>query len=304
MMTSNGERALANRLPITVRLHSFEGPLDLLLYLIQSHEMDITRVSIGEITDQFVGYVRLMQELNFDTASEFLVMAATLLHWKSKSLLPQEAKPGEAGTEEDAGLTQEELIRQLLEHQRFLAAGQDLGQLPLLGEDVFSRPNRRPPIERVWKEMDISSIAMGYQDILVRARKRTTILKKETVSIADRIMQFSDRLKIGTPLDLRELLSPIAQRPEIVVTFLASLELSRLKKMRLHQEGTYQPILLELLEVLHGFDMDLARGFENPLAAVEAAGLAADKVHAAERLQEKQHAAEVAEALELTEQGL
>ena len=81
---------VSQRLPITVRLESFEGPLDLLLYLIQSHELDISRISITQITDQYLAYVQLLQELNFDTASEFLVMAATLLHWKSKAVLPQE----------------------------------------------------------------------------------------------------------------------------------------------------------------------------------------------------------------------
>jgi segregation and condensation protein A len=260
---------MAHRIPITVRLNSFEGPLDLLLYLIQSHEMDINRVSISSLTDQFVAYVRLMQELNFDTASEFLVMAATLLHWKSKALLPQEAKAGDQ-EEEDVGFTQEELIRQLLEHQRFLAAGKDLLQLPWLGEDVFTRPNRRPPVERVWKEMDISTIALSYQDTLAKARKRTTILKKETVSITDKILEFNDRLKVGVPTNLMEVLSPLAEKPEIVVTFLASLELSRLRKLRLHQEGTYQAILLELLETLRGFDMNMARGFDNPIAQAEA----------------------------------
>jgi segregation and condensation protein A len=261
---------MAHRVPITVRLDSFEGPLDLLLYLIQSHEMDINRVSISTLTDQFVAYVRLMQELNFDTASEFLVMAATLLHWKSKALLPQEAKPTDQDGDENAGLTQEDLIRQLLEHQRFLAAGKDLGQLPLLGEDVFTRPNRKPPTEKVWKEMDISSLALSYQDTLAKARKRTTILKKETVSITDKILEFNDRLKLGVPTDLREVLSPLALKPEVVVTFLASLELARLKKLRLHQEGTYQAILLELLETLRGFDLNMARGFDNPIAQAEA----------------------------------
>lgn len=261
---------MAQRVPITVRLDSFEGPLDLLLYLIQSHEMDINRVSISGLTDQFVSYVRLMQELNFDTASEFLVMAATLLHWKSKALLPQEAKAGNSAGEEDEGLTQEELIRQLLEHQRFLAAGKDLGQLPLLGEDTFTRPNRRPPVEKVWKAMDISTLALSYQDTLAKARKRTTILKKETVSLTDKILEFNDRLKVGIPTNFKEIMSPLAEKPEVVVTFLASLELSRLKKLRLHQEGTYQDILLELLETLRGFDMNLARGFDNPIAQAEA----------------------------------
>lgn len=111
---------MASRLPITVRLDSFEGPLDLLLYLIQSHEMDISKISISRLTDQYLAYVRLMQELNFDTASEFLVMAATLLHWKSKAILPQEDKLDGAGAGvEDAAMNQEDLIRQLLEHQRF-----------------------------------------------------------------------------------------------------------------------------------------------------------------------------------------
>src|SRR6478672_9895268 len=114
---------MASRLPITVRLESFEGPLDLLLYLIQSHELDISKISISKITDQYLAYVRLMQELNFDTASEFLVMAATLLHWKSRALLPQEDKTeGQGLSDENAPLSQEELVRQLLEHQRFLEA--------------------------------------------------------------------------------------------------------------------------------------------------------------------------------------
>ena len=130
--------------------------------------------------------------------------------------------------------------------------------------------------------MDISTLALGYQDMLVRARKRTTVLKKETVSITDKIMEFSDRLQLGTPKDLRELLSPLATRPEIVVTFLASLECSRLKKMRLHQEGTYQAILLELLETLRGFDLDMARGFDSPIAKAEAEVQAANDIKAEE----------------------
>src|SRR5271163_3913462 len=101
-MIPQREFSLAHRLPITIRLESFEGPLDLLLYLIQSHELDISKISISKITDQYLAYVRLMQELNFDTASEFLVMAATLLHWKSKAILPQEEAAQAAA--EDEGL--------------------------------------------------------------------------------------------------------------------------------------------------------------------------------------------------------
>lgn len=259
------------RVPITVRLESFEGPLDLLLYLIQSHEMDISKISISKITDQYLSYVKLMQELNFDVASEFLVMAATLILWKSKALLPQE-DTGEQAQAEEGEMSQEDLIRQLLEHQRFRQAGADLAQLPRLGEDVFTRPNRRPPTEKVWKEMGITSLALSFQDMLVRARKRTQVLKKETVSLTDKIVEFADRLPLGIPTELRKMLSVDPSKAEVVVTFLASLELSRLKKMRLHQEETYRPIYLELLETLRDFNVSLARGFDS----IEEAALAAE----------------------------
>jgi segregation and condensation protein A len=244
------------RQPITVRLESFEGPLDLLLYLIQSHELDISKISITTITDQYLAYVRLMQELNFDTASEFLVMAATLLHWKSKAILPKEQDPNALEDAQDATMSQEDLVRQLLEHQRFLAAGQDLQQLPLLGEDVFVRPNRKPPIEKIWKTMDLTDLTLSYQDMLTRQRKRTTVLRKETVSIAGKIVEFRDRIKPGQLTGLRSLLADDKSDPETVVTFLASLELSRLRKMRLHQERTYAEIYLELLESLHNFNAE------------------------------------------------
>ncbi|OFZ84029.1 MAG: hypothetical protein A3K03_10315 [Bdellovibrionales bacterium RIFOXYD1_FULL_44_7] len=259
---------MSHRVPITVRLDTFEGPLDLLLYLIQSHELDISRIAISKITDQYLAYVMLMHELNFDVASEFLVMAATLVYWKSKALLPkEETEDGAQAADEDV-ISQEELIRQLMEHQRFLAAGQDLAQFPRLDQDVFCRPNKRPPTEKVWRqEMSITGLALNFQNILVRARKRKQILKKETVSLNDKIQEFSKKLRIGERSELRSLLTEMAARPEMVVTFLASLELSRLKKMRLFQEGVYTPIFLELLESLDGFDTSLASGFEEEKAA-------------------------------------
>jgi segregation and condensation protein A len=260
----------SHRLPITIRLESFEGPLDLLLYLIQSHELDISTVSIGKITDQYLAYVLLMQELNFDIASDFLVMAATLLHWKSKSLLPQDKNPNATNVgDEDAPLSQEELIRQLQMLERFRRAGEDLAELPKLGEDVFTRPNRRPPVEKVWREMDITQLALCYQDTLVRARKRSTILKKETVSLSDKIRDFKSRLPLGRLTELATLMAQSPEKNEVVVTFLASLELGRLKKLRLHQNETYAPIYLELLESLENFDERMASGFDSITQAVQ-----------------------------------
>ena len=103
---------------------------------------------------------------------------------------------------------------------------------------------------------------MGYQDMLVRQRKRTQILKKETVSLSDKILEFSAKLPLNKPTDMRSMMSQEPLKPEIIVTFLASLELSRLKKMRVHQEITYSPIMLELLQTLRDFDLELASGFE------------------------------------------
>ncbi|MGE4106298.1 MAG: ScpA family protein [Bacteriovoracia bacterium] len=271
-----------HRVPITIRLESFEGPLDLLLYLIQTHDLDISKVSLSKITDQFVAYVRLLQELNFDFASDFLVMAATLVQWKSKAILPNENQDQlAAGEEEEQGMSQEDLLRQLLEHQRFLAAGDDLAQMPRLWEDVFVRPNAKPPTHRIWREMNATDLALSYQDSLTRARKRKQILRKETVSLTEKIMEFGRRLEMGKMTEFAELITLTGDRPETVVTFLASLELSRLKRMRMHQEQTYGPIYLELIETLRGFDMTLASGFDLPpsanlITSVEAAAKAAE----------------------------
>ncbi len=260
---------MANRVPITIRVDRFEGPLDLLLYLIQSHELDVSKISIAKITEQYVAYVRLMQELNFDIASDFLLMAATLIQWKSKSLLPVDVDPNALLNTDDDALSPEELLRQLREHQRFLEMGRELGTLTLLGDDVFTRPNTRKPTEKVWKQMDVTGLALTFQDLLVKERKRTTILKKETVSLSEKILDFGERMEIGKLTGLRALLRDPNSRPETVVSFLATLELGRLRKMRLHQEKVYEEIYVELLESIKGFDTALASGFDAIEASID-----------------------------------
>ncbi|MCM0606616.1 MAG: segregation/condensation protein A [Xanthomonadaceae bacterium] len=247
---------MATRLPLTIRLEQFEGPLDLLLFLIQSNELDVSKVSLGKITDQYLIYIEHMTEMNFDIASEFLVMAATLIVWKSRSLLPQEVDPNAVGEEDDV-ITQEELIRQILERKRFLEMATDWQGLPMLGDDVFSRPNRKPPIERVWCDMNISDMALSYQEMLIRARKRGQILKKETVSVAEKIYHFADRLEVGKLTEMRDMLTALPSKGEWVVTFLASLELARMKKLKVYQNQAYDPIFLELIETLKGINLSL-----------------------------------------------
>ncbi len=246
-----------------IRLEQFEGPLDLMLYLIQSQELDISTVSISKITSQYLQTIKLMQEMDFDLASEFLVMAATLILWKSKALMPKEDDGLQADEESKLPLTQEELVRQLLDRQRYLEMAGRLAQQPLLGDDVFTRPNRRPPVEKIWKEMNVTQLATTYQDLLIREQRRArVVMKKETVGIAEKIHEFGRRLTLNQMTPLQEMIGDTSLRGEWVVGFLASLELSRLKKLKIFQEKTFDPIYIELLEAILNFDARQASGFD------------------------------------------
>lgn len=248
--------------PFTIRLEQFEGPLDLMLYLIQSQELDISTVSISHITDQYLNALKLMQEMDFDLASDFLVMAATLILWKSKALMPKE-EVDEVIEESALPLTQEELVQQLLNRQRYLEMAKSLAERPLLGDDVFNRPNKRPPIEKIWKEMSITSLATTYQDLLVREQRRScVVIKKETVSLAEKLKEFGRRLTVNQITSLETLIADTKTRGEWVVGFLASLELSRLKKLKIYQEKPLDPIFVELLDAMIDFDVTQASGFD------------------------------------------
>jgi segregation and condensation protein A len=234
-----------------------------MLYLIQSQELDISTVSISKITDQYLHTLKLMQEMDFDVASEFLLMAATLILWKSKALMPKEEDPNAALAQEDAPLTQEELVRRLLERQAFLKAAGEIAVRPFLGDDVFTRPTKRPPVEKVWKQMNVSSIATTFQDLLIREQRRKRIvMKKETVSLAEKLKEFGRRLEPHQITALETMIADKGVRGEWVVGFLASLELSRLKKLKIYQEQTFDPIYVELLEKLENFDVTQASGFD------------------------------------------
>lgn len=246
-----------------IRLEQFEGPLDLMLYLIQSQELDISTVSISTITHQYLHAIKLMQELDFELASEFLVMAATLILWKSRALMPKENEDQASLEEIAAPLTQEDLVRQLLNRQRYLEAAQKLSQFPLLNDSIFVRPTKRPLVEKVWKAMNMSQLITTYQDLLVRENKRARIvMKKETVSLQEKIQEFGRRLKLHELTQLDTLIGDQTIRGEWVVGFLASLELSRLKQLKLHQDKNFDPIYLELIQEMINFDSKQTSGFD------------------------------------------
>jgi segregation and condensation protein A len=230
-----------------VKLASFEGPLDLLIHLIRKHEVDIYDIPISLITEQYLGYITLMQELNLDVAGEFLVMASTLIHIKSRMLLPRpDPEQEDAGPEEDP---REALVRRLLEHQKYKAAAELLHDRETLRAAQFMRPDARvadaagdayePELE-----VDLFSLLAAFRGVLERANRRPRmVLPPEQLSIQDRIHQLLSRLSETDACGFDELFADgDGSRPFMIVTFLALLEMIRLKVIRVFQSGEFGDI--------------------------------------------------------------
>jgi segregation and condensation protein A len=231
-----------------VQLPAFEGPLDLLLHLIEQHELDIRDIPIAFIAERYVAYITLMQDLNIDVASEYLVMAATLTHIKSKMLLP--VPPADQEDEEEAGLDpRAELVRRLLEYQKYKDAAEQLGSGPVLGRDVFVRGLPAPSVEGPAPLAGISLFKLldAFQAVLSRASTKIDHqIDLERFSITDRINQLVDVLRLHQRLQFEQLFEAAQSRAELIITFLALLEMTRLRMTRLEQSAPLDPIWVEL----------------------------------------------------------
>jgi segregation and condensation protein A len=224
---------------IKIKLQSFEGPLDLLVHLIKKNKMNVYDIQIAVVTKQYLEYLNLMQELNLDLASEFLVMAATLIHIKSKMLLPRpETAAGDPVDEEDP---RDALVRRLLEHQHFKAAAEMLHDKETLRNAQWARPDSR--IEEIAGddyepeiEVDLFSLLSAFKQVLERARVRPpVVLPAEEISIESRIEQLLERLSETEACGFEDLFD--GDRGDMIVTFLAMLEMIRLKLIRVFQQG-------------------------------------------------------------------
>lgn len=221
-----------------VRLEVFEGPLDLLLHLIKKNELNIYDIPISAITQQYFEYIDLMKELNLDIAGEYILMAATLTHIKSKMLLPQEEKVGE---EEEAEDPRAELVRRLLEYQKFKDAAEDLGKREDIWRDVFypaPEVSSESEEEEVILEVGIFDLIDAFKEIIQRMPDNTTIeIIPEELTVRGRMSALIERLDVTGPegLTLWTLLEKDTTRRAIVVTFLALLELAKLNLIRLLQ---------------------------------------------------------------------
>ncbi|MCX6357393.1 MAG: segregation/condensation protein A [Candidatus Aureabacteria bacterium] len=243
---SEHDRAMKDMRDYKVALDIFEGPLDLLLYLIRREEVDICDIPIGKITDQYLRYIDLMRMLDLDIAGEFLVMAATLLHIKSRMLLPPDERPVEEqieGEDDDPRMT---LVKQLLEYKRFKEAAGFLSEKELAQQQVFARYVDKTflpePTDSPLTEVSIFDLISAFSEVLKRVTGDPREITEDLYTVTDKIMAIMELLKQGTALKFSELFKDVLIRTEVVVTFLALLELIRLKKVQAHQSATFAEI--------------------------------------------------------------
>jgi segregation and condensation protein A len=233
-----------------IKLDIFEGPLDLLLYLIRKNEIDIYNIPIALITEQYLEYLDMMRSLNLDLAGEYLVLAATLIHIKSRLLLPpvEDEEGGEEGQDPRA-----ELVRQLLEYQAFKEAALSLEARPLLDRDVFSRgstledPETVEDEEEATIEVGIFELVQAFRAIIAGLDKSDDlVIDTERMSLKDRINEIMEQLSEKKHLTFTELLGERTDRRGIVYTFLAILELMKLRMIKAYQSGSFGAIRLFL----------------------------------------------------------
>ena len=231
------------KLDYAIKLDIFEGPLDLLLYLIKKNEIDIYNIPVALITEQYLQYLNIIKSLNLDLAGEYLVMAATLIHIKSKMLLPVPEEPSDEESEDDP---RQELVKQLLEYQSFKEAAADLERRPLLERDVFKRTAPPEEIEKPETEdeelieVSIFELIEAFHHLVSRIDKKDLLeIDLEKMSIADIINDVMERLTREKNLTFDELLGEKKSRRNIIYTFLAILELIKMKMIKAYQTSAF-----------------------------------------------------------------
>ena len=224
---------------LEVILEAFEGPLDLLLYLIKKQNLDILDIPIKDITLQYVQYIEMMQIMRIEIAAEYLLMAAMLAEIKSRMLLP---RPTEEQDEDDP---RAELVRRLQEYERFKKAAQDIDELPRMYRDTFTPSAEVPEIhqDRPQPEIDLRDLLMAFKDAMSRAEMYTHHqIQREALSVRERMSKVLDRLSADDFTDYRTLFSIEEGRRGVVVTLLAILELVKEQLIDMVQSEPFSPI--------------------------------------------------------------
>ncbi len=237
-------------MPIQILLDNFSGPLDLLLHLIKTNEMDIYDIRIVEITEQYLDIIEQMKQLDLDIAGEFLLMAATLIHIKSKMLLPSSDDVDEDEGEDPRA----ELVRRLLEYQRYREAATLFEQLPQLQRDYFVGPVRMAEVLEVETDageelsVGIYQLTEAFHRILHnRPREVFHEVVREPLSVAQYMRRVARQLSEKRRMAFHDFFSADSSRNEIIVTFLAMLELVKMKFVEIDQVGEFREIWLKLV---------------------------------------------------------
>lgn len=219
-----------------VQLELFEGPLDLLLHLIKKNDLNIYDIPVSIVLEQYVSYLDLMRELDIDVAGEFIFMASELSFIKSRFLLSGDNKDEDEGPDPRA-----DLVAKLLEYQQYKMAGDWLIRQPILERDVFARPRMAEPPEAFVEadlplEIEPFKLLQAFHEILKKAPKDSVHeVEADHLSVTDKIYQIIERLKISDAIDFDSLFDEVKSRKQLVVTFLALLEMGKLKLIRIHQ---------------------------------------------------------------------
>jgi segregation and condensation protein A len=238
MLETPGSEALR------VELAAFTGPLDLLLHLIKEQEMDIYEIRLEKLTEQYLERLDKMREENLAVAGEFLVMAATLIYLKSRTLLPVQDRPPEEVEDEDPKW---ELIRQLIEYRKFKEAAGQLGDREALHSRIFGRIPERVVVKQAMQgpgQVSMFDLVWAFQKVLrsVEDRSKVGRFEDEKFTVGQKIEFLLDRIVPGEEILFEDLFRSMSSRGEVVVTFLAMLELIRLRQLAAVQEGPLQPI--------------------------------------------------------------
>jgi segregation and condensation protein A len=270
---------------ILIKVDRFDGPLALLLHLVQKEEMRIQELELNTITNQYLEYLQKMQDLNFDLAGEYLFMAATLLYLKSQTVADEsqdqnliKMTAGEMGLEIQ---TRGELIKRLEELERFQRLGQRLWGLDKKGHEIFvkAKIDRKAIENSILTPLDLQQLTETMMDLIRREKKKYTIVKRDRISIKEKLIYLKTMLKVGETTQFDKLLD-VNETGIIdkVITFISLLELARLKKLQIFQNEDKGSIYIEVQEDLESFNPDQANGFDPEDETKEAASAPADAV--------------------------
>jgi len=254
---------------IQVKTDQFDGPLGLLLLLIQKEDMDIRDLDIGPLSEQYLDYLEGMKRLDFDVAGDYLYLLATLIYLKSQSALDEESPLDlPVGIDENLGISSKaDLIRRLEELAKFQALGEKLWELPKLGHSIFTKPrvNKKAIIDQILTPLELDELTGTMMDLIKRNNRKFSIIERDKISLSDRLEALRPILTMSAKVEFEILLKTGGDAKcalNTVMTFICVLELARLKKINVFQNAPKAQIYVEVVDSLDGIEEFFTEGEE------------------------------------------